>query len=408
MILKEDGVKVIKTDLNKQLSLNGKSETFPVYNISLDCLYFNDQNDRIATWISKYKAENKVDAFDMSDIEEYNKIIEGFIVKSNKDAIEHTQKNIALIGQQEFGVVLKDGRIIDGNRRFTCLRRIQRESSKPRFFKAVILDRDIENDKKEIKKLELALQMGVDRPVDYDPIDRLVGVYQTVVQTKLLTVDEYAQNVDKPKKEIENEIDRAKLMVEFLDFINAPGKYYLVRDMKLYELFNVLNKILKRYGSDEERQKDIKKVVFANFAIRPQGEQTKYIRNINKISDNPRTLDGYIEDQMPAAQKVMNRIEEYPDVDEKILKEKISSDDLRYDFALKTEKWLSKTRSEESRNQPAQLLDKAYNAVDTIDVNIFKKMSADQLGVLEEKTANLLELLELIDDEIKSMDSYGK
>ena len=41
-----------------------------------------------------------------------------------------------MFGQREPGVVLADGRVVDGNRRFTCLRRIQRETREPQWFEA--------------------------------------------------------------------------------------------------------------------------------------------------------------------------------------------------------------------------------------------------------------------------------
>ena len=49
---------VFKTELTKQLSIDNHTEVYPVYKIRLDKLYYNDQNDRIATWISQYKADN--------------------------------------------------------------------------------------------------------------------------------------------------------------------------------------------------------------------------------------------------------------------------------------------------------------------------------------------------------------
>ena len=81
----------------------------------------------------------------------YNRIIENFITESNPEAIQKTQKNIALVGQREPGVTLADGRIVDGNRRFTCLRRMQRESADPVYFETVIMEMDIREDKKQIK-----------------------------------------------------------------------------------------------------------------------------------------------------------------------------------------------------------------------------------------------------------------
>ena len=104
-------------------------------------------------------------------------------IDSNEEAIQKTQKNIALVGQREPGVTLADGRIVDGNRRYTCLRKIQREQENPVYFETVIMDMDIREDKKQIKLLELAIQHGEEKKVDYDLIDYAVGTYRDIVQT---------------------------------------------------------------------------------------------------------------------------------------------------------------------------------------------------------------------------------
>lgn len=126
---------------------------YPVYQVRLDALFYNDQNDRIATWISRYESENGKESLSDLNVEIYNRIIENSITESNPEAIQKTQKNIALVGQREPGVTLADGRIVDGNRRFTCLRRIQRDSAAPVYFETVIMDMDIRADRKQIKLL---------------------------------------------------------------------------------------------------------------------------------------------------------------------------------------------------------------------------------------------------------------
>lgn len=78
-----------KTTLNKQLRIDNHTDIYDVYDIPLDCLYYNDKNDRIATWISDYKSENNCDSIDMSDIDAYNDIIEKFI---EKVILTHLQK----------------------------------------------------------------------------------------------------------------------------------------------------------------------------------------------------------------------------------------------------------------------------------------------------------------------------
>ena len=118
------GRTVLPTNLTRKLTVEGVTRAYPVYRVRLDQLFYNDQNDRIATWISQYKNENGEQAFAALSRDAYNAIIEQFIIKSNEAAIEKTQMNIALVNQREPGVILTDGRVIDGNRRFTCLRRL--------------------------------------------------------------------------------------------------------------------------------------------------------------------------------------------------------------------------------------------------------------------------------------------
>ena len=70
---------------------------YPVYQVRLDALFYNDQNDRIATWISRYESENGKESLSDLNVEIYNRIIENFITESNPEAIQKTQKNIALV-----------------------------------------------------------------------------------------------------------------------------------------------------------------------------------------------------------------------------------------------------------------------------------------------------------------------
>jgi len=173
MKLLQDGVRegyIIPTDVTRKITMDGVTKVYQVYKIKLSCLYYNDQNDRIATWISKYKADNALEYFDISDREQYNSVIQQFIIDSNPSAIDKTKSNISMVDQREPGVVLNDGRIIDGNRRFTCLRLLSAKDEHFAWFEAVILDKDINDNQKEIKMLELMIQHGEEGKVDYGMI----------------------------------------------------------------------------------------------------------------------------------------------------------------------------------------------------------------------------------------------
>lgn len=403
MNLLTDGIKskaVMLTQSTKKLSIDNHTQVYPVYKIRLDQLYFNDQNDRIATWISQYKAEHADVALESLGHSEYNDIIQGFIIESNPEAIKKTQNNIDLIGQQEAGVVLTDGRIIDGNRRFTCLRNIEKKTGKTQYFEAVILDHDIRNNAKQIKLLELMIQHGVDKPVDYNPIDRLVGIYNDIVDKKLLTVKEYADGVNQSETDIQREVEKANLMVEYLEFINAPKQFHLARTMNLNDPLKELNTILKQCKDDQKRE-DLKCVVFANFLIQPHGDMTRYMRKIKKIVSNAKFLDQYLDEQLGTTEKVCDLLEETPVVTEKVINEKIRTrEDLKEDFAHSTEKWVSKADGDATRNRPAQQAEKAYEMLDTIDTNIFKKLSEEQKDDVRNRLDQIQKVLDHIRGEL--------
>lgn len=385
--LLKDGIEeksVIASDTNKRLVIDNISKNYPVYKIRLDKLYYNDQNDRIATWISQYKTENMIDKFDTSNEEFYNSIIHEFITNSNREALRKTQNNIELIGQQEAGVVLSDGRIIDGNRRFTCLRNIEKATGKTRYFEAVILEHSIENNEKQIKMLELMLQHGVDEKIGYNPIDRLVGIYNDIVDTGLLTTKEYAASVNVSESEILLEVEKAKLMVEFLEFINAPKQFHLARHFNIVDPLKELHTMLKKIN-DIDKKEDLKNSVFSQFLMQPAGDATRYMRKIKKIVSNNKFLDEYLDAQMVIVEKVCDELEKHPRVTNKDIATIRADESIKKDFLHSTKKFVNKVDGDATRNQPIKQAEKAFDSLDLIDLNILKKLNFGQIEELKEK-----------------------
>lgn len=386
---------VIPNSTDKKLVIDNISQNYPVYKIRLDQLYFNDQNDRIATWMSQYKIDKNIKELDLSDIEKYNDIIHNFITDSNPEALKTTQKNIMIVGQQETGVVLSDGRIIDGNRRFTCLRNIQKETGKTQYFEAVILDHTIQNNAKVIKKLELNLQHGVDEKIGYNPIDRLVGIYNDIIETQLLTAKEYADSVNQTTAEIEVEIEKANLLIDFLEFINSPKHFYLARTMNITESLKDLYTMLKKI-KDEDRREDLKNIVFAQLLIQPVGDMNRYIRKIKKIADSNKFIDSFIDEQTVIVEKVCEELEKFPKVTNEEIRKIRNNEDIKKDFSHSTEIYINKVDADTTRNQPAKQAEKAFDSLDLIDTNIFKKLNAEQKD-------DILERLNMIDEIVSNL-----
>ena len=402
MNLLKDGIvqqAVVKTAQTRKLTVDGLTKPYPVYKVRLDWLFYNDQNDRIATWISQYKAQHDGKAPDSTDREAYNAIIEQFIVDSNPEAIRKTQTNIEMVDQREAGVVLADGRIIDGNRRFTCLRRLAAKNDRFGYFETVILDRNIENSAKQIKMLELSIQHGEESKVDYNPIDRLVGIYNDIISTQLLSIEEYARSTNESETEVKKRVEIAKLMVEFLEFINAPGQFYIARDLQMYFPLEELMKLLKKCKTDDEAE-DLKIAAFTNILMQTSTDMGRFIRNIKTVIGTE-YQEEFLEEQKELAAKVVDTLPAQGKVNTSVIRDVVrANDEVVQELERSMEKTLTKVKKNETKNRPIQLAEKATTFLESIDTHILLKMNdgelrrlARQLDKLEQTIGKIRENL---------------
>lgn len=392
----EDLIKLIDKDITltsgtRKLTIKGKTENFEVYRIPLDYLFYNDQNGRIATYISKYEDEHG--PLNIDERDNYNNIIHEFIVESNKNALNKTKNNIKLFGQRLPGVVLQNGRIIDGNRRFTCLRELHTEEGKDYYFEAVILDTEKGISQKDIKRLELNLQHGEERPVDYNPIDNLVDVYRDLVGKEIFTVKEYATNTNKTVSEVEKIKEKAILMVEFLEFINAKGKYYIARDLNLDGPLQEVMVILRR--TSENQKEDVKNALFAALVTSKKGDLTRYIREIGRDIINTKNVDEFIEEFEDVVEEVYETFQEEEVVDTSTINQKIAAKkELKEESNQIIENKIEANRIDAARNKPIELLERSFQVLDSIDTTAVSRMG-------EDNKVEFKELLEKIDATVK-------
>lgn len=257
-----------------------------VYNVPIDKLYYNDDNGRIATWISIYNdTPNNTPLIELQR-EDFNNTIHDIIKKSNTTlSYNKTLQDIKIKGQINPGVVLSDGRIVSGNRRFTVLRDLYKETGneKFRFFKCFIVEKDLVNevDRKEIKTIERLTQFGVDEKVDYDPIDRLVDIYNDLVgPRKMWSISEYSKKLSLKKAAVEQMYYKAVVMSDYLAYINQPNKFYIAKEYKLDGPLQEIGKLYKKISSLEEWNR-IRIVFYSLF--KPGGDRSRDIRELVRV-----------------------------------------------------------------------------------------------------------------------------
>lgn len=364
------------TTLTRKVTFGGKTAVYPVYRVRLDRLYYNDQNDRIATWITRYETENGTDALGDLNIEIYNRIIEYFICESNPEAIKKTQNNIDLVGQREPGVTLADGRIVDGNRRYTCLRRLQRGCTEPVYFETVIMDMDIHVDRKQIKLLELSIQHGEEGKVDYDPIDYAIGTYRDVVQTGLLTVEEYAASTNEAVADVKKRIEIASTVCEFLAYIKLPEQYHVAREYQLHDIFIEMMAPLRQLPGEGKQQ--LKDIVFQNTMMGAITDQRKFIRNIKNLIKND-TYAPYFEEQQRLGEQIRERFDTV-DVHSKDDVIKFAEDNapIKDELQQSMESAMVSSRNQVLKNKPVENVSKCISLLTEVDSRLFVKMDEEE------------------------------
>ncbi len=268
-----------------------------VYLVPLDKLFYNDENGRISTSISGDKEINPDLNYEDMDLKDYNNKIHNFVKESNnREDFQKTYNDIKLKGQIRPGVVLFDGRVVSGNRRFTVLRELYSDTANDKFayFKCFIIEKNLENeqDRKYIKTIERLTQFGVDEKVDYDPISRLVDIYYDLIAPNhIWTIDEYSKKLSLKKSDVELMYHKAKIIADFLDYDEKPNKFHIARQLKMDGPVQELARLYKNVSVAEWNRI---RVVFYS-SMKQKGDRTRDIRGLIKVyNENPESFNALI------------------------------------------------------------------------------------------------------------------
>lgn len=387
----------------EKIQIDGKIEMAPVFKVDIEKLYYNDDNGRIATFISEYNAENP-EGINSLSFEEYNDTLMKYVKKSgSKDKFNTTKNDIAQNGQLKTGIVLKDGRIIDGNRRFTCLRELYKEtfSEKYKYFECFVLPMPrTEQEKTAIKTLELKYQFGEDQREEYNPIDRLVHVYNClVVEPVMFTPEEYKKRVNDQIKlsDIKMSMMKAEIMVEYLEYINKPHRYDIARDEKLdgpiQEIANLKKKI-----KDEFVWSEVSSVLYSFLNKNKKGDKTREIRDLIRVyNKNPLQFEKLKEStfEMEIRKEELRSKVELTNVVTSEEQEEIrnKANELNRTF----DKAVADTKKKQAREKQVDIVKSSYKKIQEIDIKEIKYIPNE----LKKEMKNTLEYIKNIIKDIE-------
>ncbi|MBZ1530146.1 ParB/RepB/Spo0J family partition protein [Leuconostoc mesenteroides] len=382
-----------QTQETKNLIIKGKSKLFPVMRIPLENLQYNKLNGRIATWISEYLSN---EGEFPEDSERANEIIEGFIESSNPDLLKKTKNNIELFDQQEAAVVLKNGIIVDGNRRFTALRQLSREGKGQNFnyIKAVLLDSE-EYTQKEIKTLELNLQHAKEERVDYNPIDRLVDIYRDLIAYDApFTAAEYAREIASTEKMVSQEMEVSQLMVDYLDYIGQPLMFHIARQQKIDGPLREAHRILKSKKLEDDDREAARDVIFASIASL-DGDVTRKIRDMKNVVQDVDMLGKVVKELDETLDNIDAHFRE-----EKVVKTTQQTHTVNVPSEAKnkvievTSRYAERKKLSSAQKAPIESLKKSLDRINDIDSDAVVRMSSDDIEEFAELVNQIQERLD--------------
>lgn len=409
------GNQIDKTGEVKKLTIPGSANSkYDVIAIPLEYLYYNDQNGRINTAYKKYKSENGELTPEVG-ASKYNEIFEDFIYASNKAKMKDTIASIREKNQQEPGVVLSDGRVIDGNRRFTALRRLQKESNIRQTFNAVILHLDAHSkaDEKKIKEIELDLQLGREERVDYNPIDRIFDVYNTIEVEKLMTTEEYKKASGAGNtKGINRDIRLAKLILKFIDIVSPGGdainRFYLARDLNLdgpmEEIESTIDKLKMK---DKEAVTDAVLVhLAATKTDETQKDSTRVMRELKtNVLKNPDILQYYLDAVDDNVDTFIDFFESNPIQSAGDLKKFVVQDDTLQETVKKlkesTNRLIFKGKKDSERRKSLIELEDLRDKLENLSANDFFELTTDENIEAKEILREITDILYKLKKDLK-------
>lgn len=260
----------------------------PVYTIDLDWLIYNKYNGRIASMIKSY--ESQFGQLNPEN-EDHKKKIEQFLWDSKEARNRHTMKDLQENGQLKYGIVTRDGIIIDGNRRASLLNRIANEGNKrPAYFNAVILDERLDQNPREIMRLETTYQMGEDEKLEYNAIEKYLKC-KDLRDIYKFKPSEIGTMMGELESQIKEWLEIMALMDEYLASLHYDGIYTALEGTE--GPFVDVTAYLQRYAKgNSEKVKweyskqdvnDLKLIYFDYIRARHTGEGKDY-RLIGKPS----------------------------------------------------------------------------------------------------------------------------
>lgn len=374
-----------RTGAQWPVELEGKLNKRDVYKLPVNLLRYNVNNGRLAMEMLEI-SKNIGRSLDPSAPEDAEKIrIQ--LLALDKGKTEELKKDLLRVGQEQPGVISSDGTLVNGNRRMAVFEDLHENidaSGKWNYLEVIVLPKNISGS--DLWKIEAGLQLSQSKVAEYHPVNELLKIKQGLkagLRPKEIADVLYGRTLE----EVEQGIDRLKLIEGFLGFFGQPENYGLIKKFGLHEYFINLQKSVLREADKYGAQERNKRLQYAFALIRShilvqadKDAETKSlnhfaIRQLGKIFQNNKAYLEY--------EGAFNSAKTIQEVNPELVIE-----------GFQAAKDVLELEAES--NKPRKLLDKAIRALNSLDIeNIVKndKEINQQVRTLENLVGKLRDQL---------------
>ena len=364
-----------------------------MYRLPTEFLYFNIENGRFA---AEYREIIRTEGGVLepkSPADE--KKIQKMLLDLDPAQTKLDKKDLSEVGQRVSGLITPDGYVIDGNRRLALIKTLFAETQEEQWKHMNVARLTEPLGKEDLWRLEAGYQLGKEQQQAYGPMNTMLKIRQASeagLPNKQIADALYGVK----EKEIDDLLDRLKLVERYLEHINAPERYSFAdgKDNHFINLQAII-KNAKQRGYDHVKITNMKT---AAFQLIFEGKKHEDIRKINQAINAE--LENAVDGMAEAGGKI-DASENKPDT----VKSSTLQQDVDAVVDEETDDDITDDDDDDGNDKPLTVTDTHFHDL-TDELNVHK--NKDHISLLlksAEKNLKFIAETSELDEEIKKTES---
>ena len=134
--------------------------------------------------------------------------------------------------------------------------------------------------------------------------------------------------------------------------------------------------------------------------MQPEGDMTRFVRQLKKITKSDKHLDEFVEKETEITERVLDKLPFNQEVTESDIKKIRADEDTKEVLKDIMEQVTEKVKVADTKNKPLQLLKKVEGVLEEVDTNIFRKLAEEQLEEVQQVLESISRQIKIIEADL--------